>query len=195
MLDIHQLQRPGLGPIDLTLDAGGCVCIAGASGTGKSLLLRAIADLDPNTGSLVLEGVDRISMPASEWRRRVAYVPAEPAWWSETPIQHFSDVAKATDVVLRLGLTVENMHQTIDTLSTGERQRLALVRALALNPAVLMLDEPTSALDEDSTQRVEAEIQSELRRGKAVLLVTHSEAQIQRLANVQYTMQAGGTLS
>ena len=195
MLSIHQLRRPGLGPIDLEVPLGTCACILGPSGAGKSLLLRAVADLDPNTGMLILEGVDRADMTAPAWRTRVGYVPAEPAWWESVPAKHFTDLVQATETALRLGLTADNIHQSIDTLSTGERQRLALVRALELNPAVLMLDEPTSALDEDSTQLVEREIRTVLDRGMAVILVTHSEAQIRRLADARYTMQSDGTLA
>lgn len=197
MLSIRQLQRPGLGPIDLTVPSGTCVCISGPSGVGKSLLLRAIADLDPNTGSLSLEGVDRRDMTAPEWRRRVGYVPAEPAWWESVPAKHFAnegELSHATEITTRLGLNKDNLWQSVDTLSTGERQRLALARALVLNPGVLMLDEPTSALDEDSTERVEREIRTVLDRGVAVLLVTHNQAQTERLAQARYTMRTGGML-
>jgi putative ABC transport system ATP-binding protein len=193
LLNIHQLQRPGLGPIDLEVPPGTCACISGPSGAGKSLMLRAIADLDPNTGTLVLDGMDRNQMSAPEWRRHVGYVPAEPAWWETVPANHFMDVAGVTEITARLGLSLDNLHQTIDTLSTGERQRLALARALELNPDVLMLDEPTSALDEDSTERVEQEVRNLLDRGVAVIMVTHNEAQIARLATARYAMQPGGT--
>ncbi len=195
MLSIRQLQRPGLGPIDLEVPSGKCACISGPSGAGKSLLLRAIADLDPNTGTLMLDNIGRSHMPAPVWRSRVGYVPAEPAWWETTPAAHFGDVTAATETAIRLGLSKDNMEQSMDTLSTGERQRLALARALELSPRVLMLDEPTSALDEDSTRLVESEIGRVLGRGVAVLLVTHSDSQTARLADMRYTMQPGGILT
>lgn len=195
MLNIRKLQRSGLGPINLEVPPGTCACISGPSGAGKSLLLRTIADLDPNTGFVKLDGVDRKDMTAPQWRSQVGYVPAEPAWWDSEPAAHFTDLPGAMDTITRLGLTSDNVHQPMETLSTGERQRLALARALELDPAVLMLDEPTSALDEDSTERVEHEIRRLLERGVTVLLVTHSEAQIERLAHARYTMHAGGTLT
>ena len=186
LLSIRHLQRPGLGPIYLDVPLGGCACISGPSGAGKSLLLRSIADLDPNTGTVMVDGVER---------SRVGYVPAEPAWWDTVPTNHFSDVAEATEITSRLGLGAHMMDQTIETLSTGERQRFALARALELSPSVLMLDEPTGALDEDSTILVEREISAALGRGVAVLLVTHDAAQAERLAHARYTMQPGGILT
>jgi len=195
LLSIRHLQRPGLGPIDLDVPLGDCVCISGPSGAGKSLLLRSIADLDPNTGTVMVEGVDRSYLDAPHWRSRVGYVPAEPAWWDTVPANHFADVAEATEITSRLGLGAHMMDQAIETLSTGERQRFALARALELNPSVLMLDEPTSALDEDSTILVEREISAALARGVAVLLVTHDTAQAERLAHARYTMQLGGILT
>ncbi len=77
MLTIRELKTPLIGPLDLALQAGEAVAISGPSGAGKSLFLRAIADLDESAGHVALDGTERESIPAPEWRRKVAYVPAE----------------------------------------------------------------------------------------------------------------------
>jgi putative ABC transport system ATP-binding protein len=71
------------GPYDMSLAAGEYVMISGASGVGKSLLLRMIADLDENTEKVLLRGVSREAMPAPQWRRQVIYNPAESGGWAE----------------------------------------------------------------------------------------------------------------
>src|SRR5215467_12741386 len=72
------------------LHAGECVALQGASGVGKSLLLRAIADLDPNEGFVELHGMPRETTPAPVWRKHVTYVAAESGWWADTVQEHFT---------------------------------------------------------------------------------------------------------
>ena len=74
------------------------------------------------------------------------------------------------------------MEWPVARLSTGERQRLALVRALVQGPEVLLLDEPTGPLDAEATERVEALLRGALERGAGMLIVTHSPEQAARLA-------------
>ena len=158
---------------------------------GKTLLLRAIADLDPNQGLVSLEGRDRSTIPAPEWRRLVGYVPAEPGWWAETVGEHFGEWAAAAAVLTNLGFPEETKSWPISRLSTGERLRLALVRALIIRPKVLLLDEPTAALDAASVAAVEAVIASRIRGGLAVLWVTHDAGQARRIARRQLAVEAG----
>lgn len=81
MLTIQGLTRPGLAPFDFELAAGEAVAVLGASGSGKSIMLRAIADLDPNDGPAALGGRARSEMTASEWRRLVTYLAVDSGWW------------------------------------------------------------------------------------------------------------------
>jgi ABC-type lipoprotein export system ATPase subunit len=76
-------------------------------------------------------------------------------------------------------------------LSTGERQRLALLRALGPENRVLLLDEPTSGLDSDSTELVEALLRRRMANGTAILLVTHDPKQAQRMASHHYELEDG----
>ena len=79
----------------------------------------------------------------------------------------------------------------VSPLSTGEHQRLALARALLLNPPVLLLDEPTMWLDEDAARAVEDELQEHLRGGTSILMVTHSREQTRRMASNLLTVGEG----
>ena len=130
LLQVRDLRTNILKPASFSLAAGECIAVKGPSGAGKTLLLRAIADLDPNQGVVSLEGRDRSTIPGPEWRRLVGYVPAEPGWWTETVGEHFGDWTTAAAVVKNLGFPEEAKSWSIARLSTGERLRLALVRAL-----------------------------------------------------------------
>ena len=182
MLSIRDLRGPGVFAASIDLADGECVVVRGPSGAGKTLLLRAIADLDPNDGQVVLDGKPREAMPAPAWRRRVIYLPAEPGWWADLVAAHFSDWRAAAPLVAALGLPDTCRDWPVSRLSTGERQRLALVRAVILEPHVLLLDEPTSGLDDEATAAVERLVGEKLGRGAGALWVSHDAAQARRLA-------------
>src|SRR5215211_4993137 len=124
MLQVRDLRTAILKPASFALSMGDCIAIRGPSGAGKTLLLRAIADLDPNAGTVILENRDRSTIPGPEWRRLVGYVPAEPGWWAETVGEHFRDWAAALTLVRDLGFPEETAAWSIYRLSTGERLRL-----------------------------------------------------------------------
>jgi len=189
MLTCTDLVTAFLGPLSFRLDAGTIVALAGASGSGKSLLLRALADLDPAQGHVTLDTVPREAIPAPDWRRRVVLVPAESGWWEDRVGAHFP--ADPGDLPARLALPGDVLDWPVARLSTGERQRLALARAIALAPQVLLLDEPTSSLDPTAVTAAEAAIRAEAGRGAAVLIVTHDPEQARRLAGRRLGMADG----
>jgi putative ABC transport system ATP-binding protein len=184
-LRIVNLHSGLAGPFDFELAPSECLAITGPSGSGKSLFLRMIADLDPNQGEVFLDGVERRTVPAPAWRRKVVYSAAEPGWWHERVADHFHGEAMefARTMAPRLALSPGLLDAPVVQLSTGERQRMALIRALALRPPVLLLDEATGALDEDSTARVEAMLRERLAAGVTIVMVTHSVAQATRLGH------------
>jgi putative ABC transport system ATP-binding protein len=191
MLQVRDLRTSVLKPTSFSLSAGEALAVRGPSGAGKTLLLRAVADLDPNEGLVTLEGRDRSTIPGPEWRRLVGYVPAEPGWWADTVGEHFGDWTSALAFVRDLGFPNKAKEWPITRLSTGERLRLALVRALIMRPRVLLLDEPTAALDIASLTAVEALIDARTQTGLAVLWVTHDAEQARRVAHRLLVVEAG----
>ena len=189
-LRLSGIRPKVLEPVDLELAAGELVFIAGPSGSGKSLLLRALADLDPHEGEVWIDGAARSAMPAPEWRCRVGLLPAESHWWADRVGDHFSEPnphatesdEERTALLERLGFGTEVLGWSVSRLSTGERQRLALARLIANGPEVLLLDEATANLDPVSRDRVERIVQDYRRdRAAAVLWVSHDPDQRRRL--------------
>lgn len=191
MLELRQLRALHLQPLNLTLSDGECVAIQGPSGCGKSMLLRAVADLDPHHGDAAVDGHWCSQMAAPAWRRQVALVPAESGWWDEQVRPHFKPDIDLPAGMARLDLKPELADGPVQRLSTGERQRLALLRALSPGVRVLLLDEPTSGLDAASAHAVEGLLQEALGQGVSILLVTHSAAQVARLASRRFCMHHG----
>jgi ABC-type iron transport system FetAB ATPase subunit len=190
-LRIVGLHSALAGPFELELGAGECLAITGPSGAGKSLFLRMVADLDACQGEVFLDSVERRRMTAPAWRRQVVYNAAEAGWWREGVAEHFPGhlMDFARTMAPRLGLAPQLLGAQIVQLSTGERQRMALIRALALAAPVLLLDEPTGALDQDSTQRVEALLHERLEAGVTIAMVTHSAEQAARLGQRHMRME------
>lgn len=187
-LVVDDLRVPPLRPISLTVARGECVGLSGPSGSGKSRLLRAIADLDCAPGEVRLDGERREAMPAPEWRRRVMFVPAESQWWADVVITHFLAPPAAADLDA-LGLAETDLHADPAALSSGERQRLALLRAVLREPACVLLDEPTANLDAGSVERVERWLDDRRRAGVALLWVSHDPAQIARVAQRAFRLR------
>jgi putative ABC transport system ATP-binding protein len=193
MLTVNALTRLHIS-VSFQLNDGECIALQGPSGVGKSLLLRAIADLDPNEGTVKLDGTRREAMPAPLWRRQVTYVAAEPGWWADTVQENFSGWDDAIPLVARLGLPPSCATWQIQRLSSGEKQRLGLARALILRSRVLLLDEPTSALDATSTAIVESIVAERISSGTGVIWSTHDSAQANRVGSRLFVMGGGGRI-
>ena len=184
-LSIHHI-----GPVDLTVEPGECICLSGLSGSGKTLLLRAIVDLDPHHGMAYLDDRACCSFPAPEWRRRVGLLSAESKWWHELVSDHFESLEP--DRLEQLGFPDQALGWHVSRCSTGERQRLALLRLLSNHPQVLLLDEPTASLDPVNVQRVETLLKTyRMKTNAAVLWVSHDSEQIRRVASRNFELQYG----
>jgi len=191
MLTVSNLSYMSFGPMNFVLEAGECVALVGPSGAGKSVLMRAIADLDPNQGSVRTDKVQREKISATRWRKIVALLPSESGWWAEDVAAHFCDPKAVRAQLPTVGLPEAAMDWEIARLSTGEKQRLALLRSLENAPDVLLLDEPTAALDFESKQKVETVLQALLAKGVAILIVTHDREQAARLAHRKLEIRDG----
>ncbi|MGY3232150.1 ABC-type iron transport system FetAB ATPase subunit [Luteibacter sp. HA06] len=196
-LIVEGLRNALAGPFNFTVTACQCLTITGPSGSGKTVLLRMIADLDAHEGTVTMDGTDRASITAAEWRRRAALVPARSGWWADSVGEHFAPDREATWRALgaELLLPTAVFDRAIEDVSTGERQRLALIRALLIEPRLLLLDEPTASLDPVATQAVEGLIAQRRAAGTTVIWVTHSAEQAIRVGDVTRQMHAGGVLS
>ncbi len=188
MLSIKNLKVRGLAPLSFDLHKGDLLVVRGPSGSGKSLLLRAIADLDEAAGEITLDRGNRARMAPERWRQKVRYLAAESGWWLEHVGAHFTDLVRAKKRARELGLVEKLFSSPVAHLSSGERQRMSFVRALEGNPPVLLLDEPTSALDEEAAGLMEQKILELQGDGVLLIVVTHSNAQAERLATHTLTL-------
>lgn len=184
-LRLDGLSTMLLREVDLTLAAGERIFLSGASGSGKSLLLRAVADLDPHRGEVWLDDLPRSRLTPPEWRRRVGLLPAESHWWAETVGEHWRAPAAGSPIealLVALGFDVDVSGWAITRLSTGERQRLALARLLLNQPQALLLDEATANLDSVNRERVETVLEDyRATHATAMLWVSHDPEQRVRL--------------
>lgn len=195
-----------LGPISLDIARGETIVIRGASGAGKSTLIELIPRLgDLTSGVLRIDGVPATSLTLASLRGACAFVPQEPYFFSGTLRDNLifaqGDVsehalhqairdAHADGIVRRLpeGLSTRVLSGG-ENFSVGERQRLALARALLVDPAILLLDEPTAALDPESSALVIASLRT-LTSGRTSIIVTHSAA-LHELAHRIVTLERG----
>lgn len=204
--------RPVLAGLDLSLRAGRMTCVLGANGTGKSTLLRTLAGTQhPLAGSVRLVGDDVAALPASERARRLAVVLTERvdlgvlSGWELVALGRYPHtgwdgrLGDADRAVVRwaVGATASTAFadRNVAELSDGERQRLLVARALAQEPAALLLDEPTAFVD--VAGRVE--LFGLLRRlagecGLAVGVATHDLQLALRAADAVWLI-AGGRVS
>ena len=181
--------------LDLSLAAGEARVLTGPSGCGKSTLLRALAGLDDACeGSIQLEGKGPSDWGWPEYRRRILLSFQKPIFLEASPEENLRRPfayrhapgpfpgERARRLADELGLGAAWNAADARRLSQGEQQRLALIRALLLEPDVLLLDEPTAALDTASAALVEGLLLAESeRRGLALLMVSHDPVQAGRL--------------
>lgn len=191
---------PVLEHVSLKAPAGACLAIVGPSGGGKStiadLLLRF---LDPDAGAVRLDGRDLRTLRLRDLRARVALVEQEPAVFHASIAENIryarpeatgGEVRAAAEAAGLAGLLArlpEGCATVVGergaALSAGERQRLALARALLADPSVLVLDEPTAALDPESEQQV-ADGFGKVMRGRTTVVITHRAALARRADRV-----------
>ena len=153
-------------------------------------MLRAVADLDPHHGKVFLDDIECNDTSPVLWHRRVGCMLAESQWWHDRVGEHLADV----DISLleALGFGQDVLDFEVPRLSSGERQRLALIRLLSNGPQALLLDEPTASLDPENTRRVERLLTDYRGQHQApILWVSHDPGQIKRIADRHYEIVTG----
>jgi ATP-binding cassette subfamily B protein len=179
--------------------APGTICaILGPSGVGKSTLADLLVRFyDPNAGSIRIDGRDLRSLPLADLRHAILLVDQAPYLFHASVRENIAYARpEATDDEIVSAAQAASIHERIlalpdgyatiiaergQTLSAGERQRIALARALLANPKVLVLDEPTSALDE-ANERAIADTLVRVAEGRTAILITH-RASLARIAH------------
>jgi iron(III) transport system ATP-binding protein len=193
-------STPVLRGVDLEIPAGSLTAVLGPSGCGKTTLLRLLAGFTtPDGGSIRFDGTDVTGLPARA--RRVGYVPQEGALFPHLSIAAnvTFGLPRAARKGARLGelLTMVGLDPAVAArfpheLSGGQQQRIALARALAPHPAVVLLDEPFSSLDaglrEDTGHAVSAALRAV---GATAVLVTHDQGEALSLADQVAVMREG----
>jgi ABC-type multidrug transport system fused ATPase/permease subunit len=205
-LEVKLGGRMLLDQVNLTLPIPGLLAIVGKSGAGKSTLAHALLGLvEPSAGSIEIGGHDLASTSLGSWRRAIGYVPQETILFhasirdnlmfgnpaaSAAEIEAAARRAHALDFINLLpdGFNTIIGDQGVK-LSGGQRQRLSIVRALLMNPALLIMDEAMSALDTESEAGLLRTLE-ELRKQIGILLIAHRLAAARR-ADVICVFEAG----
>lgn len=190
-LSVRRGGRVLLDRVDIAVEPGPLTVIMGPNGAGKSLLLRALANLiHPDEGLVTWAG----TVPDRRRAPRLGFVFQKPIMLRRSAIQNVRYALAAAgvpraerDTRAAEALSTAGLERLADTparvLSGGEQQRLAIARALATRPAVLMLDEPTANLDPAATLAIETLVLAAHRGGTTVAFVTHDLGQARRLAD------------
>ncbi len=189
-LKIKNFYFNGIGPLNILLEESECMGITGPSGAGKSLFLRAVADIDMHTGEIFCGDVESENLSGPEWRKKVGLLPSESSWWFDYVGEHFDNIE--FEFFKSLGFNKGVLKWQTSRLSSGERQRLSLLRLLSNRPEVLLLDEPTANLDSENRGRVEKIVTDyRIKNRASVLWVSHDIDQIKRMGDRCFIINNG----
>ncbi|MFO0844758.1 MAG: ATP-binding cassette domain-containing protein [Gemmataceae bacterium] len=189
-------------PTDLEVQAGQTTVLIGPSGCGKSTLLRLMVGLvQPDAGRVLFQGTPMTPASARDLRRQIGFVVQDGGLFP-----HLTARGNVTLMARHLGRPTDRLAELVELtrfpadkldlypaqLSGGQKQRVSLMRALMLDPALLLLDEPFAALDPLIRYELQADLRGVFRQlKKTVVLVTHDLAEAGYLGDEVVLMQAG----
>lgn len=194
--------------LNFTIPAGQKVGIIGPSGGGKSTILKLLPlFIEPEQGSVTIDGVDTQAVSLKELRHKIAWVSQTPQLFNENifsnllegdiyrditdeEIQYAVEVSNISEFVVKMPMAFESpVGEDGGSLSGGQRQRLSIARALIKNAPIICLDEPTAALDVKSENYIRDSL-AEMVKGKTVVMVTHRKPLL-ALMDVIYVLENG----
>lgn len=199
-------SRAAVDNVSFSVEPGSFIVLIGPSGCGKTTLLKMINRLyEPTSGHLQVEGIEATGIPATELRRRIGYVIQQTGLFPHLRIgQNIAVVpellgwdkaridARVSELIDLIGLPQEYAKRYPRQLSGGQQQRVGLARALAADPAIMLMDEPFGALDAITRVRLQDELIAIQRRlKKTILFVTHDMEEALRLADKVVVMREG----
>ena len=207
-LDIQNVTKrfgelKALDDVSISIPNGSLVCFLGPSGCGKTTLLRVVAGLEPHdAGEVFLDGRNLSLVPARQRNFGVVFqsyslfpnltIAANVAYGLECRNWSKEDIARRVEEMLSLVHLNDQARKYPHQLSGGQQQRIALTRALAPKPAVLLLDEPLSALDAKVREELRVEIREvQQRLGITTIMVTHDQEEALTMADKVVVMQDG----
>ena len=189
--------------LDVTIRAGTCTVVSGPNGSGKSTLLRMVCGLQRPTGGLVSYSLEAsVNRRTAEERRKLTgYAGPDLNPYGElTALENLAFAARlrgvrlndAPELLTRVGLTSNRKSDTVQTYSSGMRQRLRIALSLLGSPPVLVWDEPTAMLDAEGCRIVGQLRRDHVANGGTVLVASHSEAEILEWADqrIQFAAHA-----
>lgn len=196
--------------VNLSLDTGTFALIQGPSGSGKSSLLRLINRLqEPTNGTILIDNAPIDTYNITQLRRRIGYVQQTPVVIDDTVRNNLllpftfktsSSLSQPTDDQLQQKLQDYllkdvRLNDLAPELSVGQKQRLALIRTMLVNPEIILCDEPTSALDAESRRIVEHELEDICQMQQiSVILVTHTDFKTQKVTAQTHTLTSNGLI-
>ncbi|MBC8063091.1 MAG: ATP-binding cassette domain-containing protein [Clostridiaceae bacterium] len=188
--------------ISLKIKKGDFISVVGASGSGKSTLFKICSHLlSQSEGEIVYKNKNADEYDPIKFRKEISYCFQTPYLFGDKVIDNILfpfiirnkeiDMSRVKELFFLFNLSEDFLNMQVENLSGGEKQRIALIRALLFEPVILLLDEITSALDSENVFLVENVIQALNNKGMTIMWITHNKEQSKKYANKLLVLEVG----